>query len=94
MDYPGEADELRILNARAPGLGQDLARRVVRFVQNLRKSDLRRAPGIAEVVDWALALVAVGATGLSPETLSATLGALLKSRDDIERVLADPGKYR
>src|SRR5437867_5846184 len=94
VDYPGEADELRILNARAPGLGQDLARRVVRFVQNLRKADLRRAPGIAEVVDWALALAAVGATGLSPETLSATLGALLKSRDDIERVLADPGKYR
>jgi len=94
VDYPGEADELRILNARAPGLGQDLACRVVRFVQNLRKSDLRRAPGIAEVVDWALALVAVGATGLSKDELERTLGALLKNRDDIARVLSDPGRYR
>src|SRR5262245_10324436 len=94
VDYPGPEDELRILARRAPDLDEDLARKVVRFVQNLRRADLRRAPGIAEVVDWALALVAVGATGLTASELRPTLGALLKNRDDIERVLADPGKYR
>jgi MoxR-like ATPase len=94
VDYPGPEDELRILARRAPDLDEGLARKVVRFVQNLRRADLRRAPGIAEVVDWALALVAVGATGLSAAELRPTLGALLKTRDDIERVLSDPGKYR
>ena len=94
IDYPSAEDETRILAKRVPGLADDLARRVVRFVQNLRKADLRRAPGIAEVVDWALALAAVGATGLSTDELKPTIGALLKNRDDIERVLADPGKYR
>ena len=94
VDYPGSEEELRILRKRTPGLAEDLAQRVVRFVQGLRKADLRRAPGIAEVVDWALALVAVGATGLSADALRPTLGALLKNRDDIERVLADPGKFR
>jgi uncharacterized protein with von Willebrand factor type A (vWA) domain len=71
-----------------------LAARVVRFAQSLRKADLRKAPGIAEVVDWALALVAVGADGLPQEMLRQTLGALLKSREDVERVLSDPDRFR
>lgn len=94
IDYPTFEEEIRILGTRVPALAQDFAQRVVRFVQSLRKADLRRSPGIAEAVDWALALLAVGATGLSNEALRPTLGALLKNKDDIERVLADPSKFR
>jgi MoxR-like ATPase len=94
IDYPSFEDELRIVETRAPGLSAGLAERVVRFAQSLRKADLRKSPGIAEVVDWALALVAVGAHGLSEATLRQTLGALLKNREDVERVLADPSRFR
>jgi MoxR-like ATPase len=94
IDYPSLEDETRIVEAKVPGLSATLAERIVRFAQSLRKADLRKAPGIAEVVDWALALVAVGADALSEPALRQTLGALLKNRDDVERVLADPGRLR
>src|SRR5262245_1735026 len=94
MDYPGHDDEMRIVEARVPGLSVVLTDRIVRFAQSLRKADLKKAPGIAEVVDWALALVAVGADGLSSAVLKKTLGALLKNRDDVDRVLADPARFR
>jgi MoxR-like ATPase len=94
VDYPSREEEMRILQLRVPGLGDALSDRVVRFAQSLRKADLRKAPGIAEVLDWALALVAVGAEGLSTPTLRRTLGALLKNRDDLERVIAEPSRFR
>jgi MoxR-like ATPase len=94
VDYPSLEDELRIVEARVPGLSVALSDRLVRFAQSLRKADLKKAPGISEVVDWALALVAVGADGLSASVLRKTLGVLLKNRDDVERVLADPARYR
>lgn len=94
VDYPSLEDELRIVEARVPGLSVALTDRIVRFAQSLRKADLKKAPGIAEVVDWALALVTVGADGLSSTVLRKTLGALLKNRDDVERVLADPARFR
>jgi len=94
VNYPSVEDEIRIVDARVPGLSAALTERLVRFAQSLRKSDLKKSPGIAEVVDWALALVAVGADGLSAAALRKTLGALLKNRDDVERVLADPSRFR
>jgi MoxR-like ATPase len=94
VDYPSFEDEIRIVESRVPGLSVSLVERVVRFAQSLRKADLEKAPGIAEVVDWALALVAVGADSMSAATLRKTLGVLLKNRQDVERVLADPGRFR
>ncbi len=94
VDFPSHEDEVRIVNKRVPGMAEDLAKRVVTFVQALRKSDVKRAPGIAEVVDWARALAAVGAASLDTEVLQRTLGALLKNREDLERVLSHPGRYR
>ena len=94
IDYPSFEDELRIVEGRVPGVGKALAERLVRFAQSLRKADLKKSPGIAEVVDWALALVAVGAESLSPPVLRRTLGALLKNREDVERVLAEPSRFR
>ena len=82
-------------SATAPAtLPDDLAERVVRFSQSLRKADLRKQPGVSEVLDWALALVAVGAGSLSAPRLRRTLGALLKNREDLERVLADLSRFR
>jgi MoxR-like ATPase len=94
VDFPALEDEIRIVEARVPGISVALNERLVRFAQSLRKADLKKAPGIAEVVDWALALVAVGADGLSSAALRKTLGALLKNREDVERVLADPSRFR
>ncbi|HUC44245.1 MAG TPA: MoxR family ATPase [Candidatus Sulfotelmatobacter sp.] len=94
VDYPALEDEIRIVESRVPGLSVALTERLVKFAQSLRRADLKKAPGIAEVVDWALSLVAVGADSLSAAALRKTLGALLKNRDDVERVLADPGRYR
>jgi MoxR-like ATPase len=94
VDYPSLEDELRIVEARVPGLSVSLTDRLVRFAQSLRKADVKKAPGISEVVDWALALVAVGADGLSTPVLRKTLGALLKNREDVDRVLADPSRFR
>jgi MoxR-like ATPase len=94
VDYPSFEDEMRIVESRVPGISVAFAERMVRFAQSLRKAELRKAPGIAEVVDWALALVAVGADSLSPSVLRRTLGVLLKNREDVERVLAEPRQFR
>jgi MoxR-like ATPase len=94
VDYPSVEDERRILEARVPELQASLVERVVRFAAALRKAELRKAPGIAEVVDWAMALLSVGADSLSAPVLKRTLGALLKNREDLERVLADPSRFR
>jgi MoxR-like ATPase len=94
VDYPSFEDEVRIVESRVPGISDSLTQRLVRFVQSLRKADLRKSPGVAEVVDWALALVAVGADTLSGAVLRRTLGALLKNREDVERVLSDLTRFR
>jgi MoxR-like ATPase len=94
IDYPSVEDEIRIVESRVPDLSRTLTERLVAFVHALRRADLRKAPGIAEVVDWALALVVVGADSLSRSALEKTLGALLKNREDRERVLADLGRFK
>jgi MoxR-like ATPase len=71
VDFPSPEDERRILQARVPELSASLAERVVRFAHGLRKAELRKAPGIAEVVDWALALVSVSADSLTARSSSA-----------------------
>jgi MoxR-like ATPase len=94
IDYPSHEEELLIVESRVPGVGNELAGRLVRFAQSVRKADLRKQPGVAEVLDWALALVTVGAEGLSTPVLRRTLGALLKNRDDLEKVLAELPRFR
>jgi len=94
VDFPGREEELRIVRARVPELPEELARRVVAFVASVRKSEVRRAPGVAEVVDWARALAALSASALDVETLRRSLGALIKNRDDLERVLRDAVRHK
>ncbi len=84
VGYPDAARELAILKAKAPGAPAKLAKQVVAFVQAIRKEELFKAPGVAETLDWASALVELDAVALDPAIVSDTLGALLKYQDDIQ----------
>ena len=89
VDYPDAARELEILRRKAPRAVQSLSREVVAFVQQLRKAELFKLPGVAETIDWANCLVALDRVALDPETVNNTLGVLLKYRDDLERIAGD-----
>ncbi len=91
IDYPDREQELRIIESRMPGLESALADQVVRFVQSLRLLKLSKTPGVAETIDWAAALVALGKGSLDEAVLEQTKGCLLKSREDIAEC-ADMGK--
>ncbi len=83
VDYPNAERELAIVRRKVPGVDARLSREVVAFTQRLRALDLFKAPGIAETLDWAEALVALDRVTLDPETVTSTLGALLKYQDDV-----------
>ena len=86
IDYPNFARELTILHARLPGASERLAREVVAFVQSLRREDLFKMPGVAETLDWASALLELGAKSLSAALIHDTVGVVLKYQDDIARL--------
>ncbi len=86
VDYPSAERELAIVRAKAPGIGARLSAEIVYVVQALRRQDLFKAPGVAETLDWASALVELDAVALDPATVSDTLGVLLKYQDDIARI--------
>lgn len=88
LDYPPPSRELAILELRVPGIAKDLAEALVAFVSAVRALDLRKLPSISETIDWARALLALGASALDRDLVSATLGALLKHEEDREKVLA------
>ncbi|MBB6628651.1 MoxR family ATPase [Nocardioides sp. KIGAM211] len=87
IDHPGLEREVQIVRSRAPEVSEELGRQVVTVVQQLRdRHDLQKPPGVAETLDWARALHHLGTTGLDLATASATLGALVKYREDAEKV--------
>jgi len=86
VDYPSYEKELRILRAKAPGLEARLAEQVVRFVQHVRTRRLSKRPGVAESLDWAQALVALGADELEADVVDETLGCVLKDEADLRDV--------
>jgi MoxR-like ATPase len=86
IDYPDAQREFDIVLARVPGAPGDLARQVVAFVQRLRAADLTKVPGVAETLDWAAALMALGVRELDPDTVDATLGVVLKYEEDVRQV--------
>jgi MoxR-like ATPase len=89
IEYPSLQKELAIVRARVPALGEALGRQVVFFVQELRKIDLFKQPGVAETIDWAAALVALDSHALTIDLIDDTLGALLKYQDDVAQVRGD-----
>jgi MoxR-like ATPase len=84
VEHPSFEKELRILSSKVPGVNEQLARAVTRFVQRLRAQELRKLPGVAETLDWAQALVRLHRDALDADTVRATLGCLLKDEHDIK----------
>jgi MoxR-like ATPase len=91
LDHPDLQREIQILHSRLPGIPERLAAQVAGAVRKLRQSDLLKPPGVAETIDWARALQLVGARHLDVDAAAATLGAVLKYREDADRVRAQLG---
>jgi len=92
VDYPDAAQELEIIRRKVPGCNATLSQQVVAYVQRLRGLDLFKNPGVAETIDWATALTELDRMALDPETVSDTLGTLLKYQDDIARIDGAEGR--
>jgi MoxR-like ATPase len=88
LEHPGLAREVAILRRRLPEVTERLATQVASAVRRLREMELLKPPGVAESIDWAEALTALGRTELDTEAAAVTLGTVLKYREDAERVLA------
>lgn len=86
VGYPDAARETEIVRAKAPGAPKRLTQEIVAFVQDLRRQDLFKKPGVAETLDWATALHELNAVALDASLVNDTLGVLLKYQDDIESV--------
>jgi MoxR-like ATPase len=87
LEHPNLSREVAILRRRLPSVTEQLASQVASAVRRLREMELLKPPGVAESIDWAEALSALGRTELDTETAAVTLGAVLKYREDAERVL-------
>jgi len=88
VEHPSFEREVEILRTRLPDITERLAADVARATRRIRELDLIKTPGVAESLDWASALAALGAQTLDPDLAAATLGAVLKYREDAERTLA------
>jgi MoxR-like ATPase len=93
LDYPERERELAIVRAQVPGAGSALSEQVADFVARLRSQPFdnafQRAPGIAEAVEWAKALVALDTLVLDPEVVQDTAGILFKQREDVAALTQD-----
>src|SRR6201997_811839 len=83
IDHPSLEREVEIVRLRVPGVPERLAEQAAVFVQGLRRLDLAKPPGVAETIDWAEALAALGSRELEPAMVEATLGSVLKHHEDI-----------
>jgi MoxR-like ATPase len=92
VDYPNAARELDIVHRKVPDANKRLSAEVVSFIQKLRQIDLFKAPGVAETIDWAGALTELDKVALDPETVSDTIGVILKYQDDIARIEQGEGR--
>ncbi|HEY1306044.1 MAG TPA: MoxR family ATPase [Vicinamibacterales bacterium] len=84
--YPSFEKELAIVRTRVPQASARLAQQVTMLVQGLRREELYKVPGVSETIDWVAALAALDRQSLDPETVTDTLGVVLKAKDDLEAV--------
>lgn len=89
IDFPDFQKELSILAAKVPEASGHLARQICTFTQGLRQIDLFKSPGMAETIDWAEALLALGSTELTDEMVEDTLGVVLKYQEDVDKLRGD-----
>ncbi len=87
LEHPSLAREIAILHRRVPGVGDELAEQVAHAIHALRRMELLKPPGVAETLDWARALRELDRDVLDAEIAAATLGAVLKYREDLDRVV-------
>jgi MoxR-like ATPase len=92
IDYPSFERELEIVLTRVPAAPERLARQIVAFVHRLREADLTKVPGVAETLDWAAALLALGAAELLPAVVDDTLGVVLKYEEDVRGVRGETAR--
>jgi MoxR-like ATPase len=85
IDYPSRDKEEAIIRLKVPEVSERLAGQIARAMVHLRTRGLAKAPGVAESLDWGAALVALGADRLDADTLTATVGCVLKDADDLKR---------
>jgi MoxR-like ATPase len=91
IDFPSLEEETRIIALKVPEVDEKLRRQVARFVGGLRKLDIKKAPSIAETLDWARALIALGIKELDAPTVKRTLNLILKYEDDIRKAESRTG---
>lgn len=89
VSYPSFEKERNILDKHLPGIDGQILDQLVAFVQRLRELKLQKSPGIAESIDWAQAMITLGAKSFSPEYVEKTLGCVLKSEADIATVKSE-----
>jgi MoxR-like ATPase len=92
IDYPSFEKEHEIVLTKVPSAPQQLATQVTAFVQELRRADLYKVPGVAETLDWTAALVALDQKALSSQVVDDTLGVILKYQDDVAKVRGEPAR--
>jgi MoxR-like ATPase len=85
IDFPGVEEEARIVALKVPECDEKLRRQVTRFVAGLRKLEVKKAPSIAETLDWVRALLALGVKELDAPTVRRTLNLILKYEEDIRK---------
>jgi MoxR-like ATPase len=88
VDFPGPEKEAEIIGLKVPDLDQRLRVQVARFIAGLRKLELRKAPSIAETLDWARGLCALGVRELDPATVRQTLALVVKHEEDLRKAEA------
>lgn len=86
INFPDYDKELRIVIAKVPGINARLAEHITRFLQLVRQLSIDKPPGIAETIDWALALQDLHRDALDSEVIAQTMGMFLKSVDDMQRL--------
>jgi MoxR-like ATPase len=89
IDFPEAARELEIIRLRVPGIGDDLARRVLAVVRYIRQMDLKKLPSISETLDWATAVKVLGRDVIDEDLIAGTLSLLVKEQKDLEKVQAN-----
>lgn len=86
LDYPELDHELAIVRMHAPELAETIARKLVEVVHQVRELDLKKPPSIAESIDWARALLLLGADDIDGEVFRATMSVIVKHRTDLDTV--------
>ncbi len=86
IDYPEFEKELQIVQAKVPSASGSLSKQITLFVQELRKKDIYKLPGVAETIDWTTALVALDKEVLDEAVVAETIGVILKYQDDIKKI--------